>query len=102
MPGKRAKRNSFSRPVDVAHLVLVELDEWPFLREVEERIRIDRGDDGRDPIDEQLVDRGRGDLGDVEPPAQRQHHDRPVQRGDTLEVGRQHVGDVHPASASTT
>jgi hypothetical protein len=90
------------RPVDLTDLVVVEFDEWSLLREVEERIRIDLGDDGRDAIDEQLVDGGRGNLGDVEPAAQRQHHDRPVQRRDTLEVGRQDVVDVHRESASTT
>ena len=36
------------RPADVADLVLVELDVRALLREVEERIGVDRGDDRRD------------------------------------------------------
>ena len=90
-----------------AHVVrfsapLVELDLRTFLGEVEERIWIDAGDDGRDLFGQQLVDRRRRHAGDVEPAAQTEQHDRPVERGDFGQVHRQHVGDVHVLSIPTT
>ena len=101
-PGEAGEAELVDRPADVTHLVVVELDVGSFLGEVEERVGVDRGHDRCDPVGQQLVDRSRGDFGDVEPAAQCEHHDRPVQRGDIAEVGRQDLGHVHPASASTT
>ena len=100
--GEAGEAELVGRPADAAHLVIVEFDEGSFLGEIEERIGVDRCHDGRDPVGQQFVDRGRGNFGDVEPAAQGEHHDRPVQRGDIAEVGRQDLGNVHPASASTT
>jgi len=92
------------RPQDLAVVGLVELDLRSFLGEVVERVGVDRRDDRRDAVLGQRVDCIGGDLGDVEQATQREHHDRPVQRGQRLERGGEHlVAQAGPcASALTT
>ena len=91
-------------PQDLTHVGSVELDLRAFLREVEERVGVDRGNDRCNPVRCERVDGTGGHLGDVEQSTQRNHHDGPVQRLQHLECGCEHVlrHTVAPANSPTT
>lgn len=79
--------------MDLTFLVVVECDVGPFLGEVEEWVGVDRGDNGRDAISGQGLYRIGSDLRDVEPTAQRKHHDRSIELPKVFEGRGEHVHD---------
>jgi hypothetical protein len=89
------------RPRDRPLLGVVDLHLRPLLGEVEERVGIDRGDDRRRVLVDQLGAGVGGHAGSVEPAAQREHHDRVAQRREVVERRGEHLGDVHPRASTT-
>jgi hypothetical protein len=90
------------RPADLARRAVVDPHLRALLREVEEGIGIDRRDDRSGLVAHQPLERARRDLGDVEPTAERDDHDRRVERLEVLEGRGEDVVDVHDARRSVT
>jgi len=90
-PRKACDPKFVLRPSDLPQFGIIEHHLWPFLREVEEGVGIDRRDDRGNAICRQRLDGISRNLCDVEPAAQGEHHDRPVECSDIVKGRGEHV-----------
>ncbi len=88
-------------PTNLPFVVVIEVDLGAFLREIEERIRVDAGDNGDDTVAHAPLQRRRRRTGHVEPAAQCDEKDRIAQRCEFIPTGGENVGRLHTLNSTS-